>query len=69
MHRILRSAALAILLLPATVLAAASVDPDLLAGLKARSIGPAAMSGRVAAIDVVNSNPDVLYAGAATGGA
>ncbi|HVT03289.1 MAG TPA: hypothetical protein VHL58_07915 [Thermoanaerobaculia bacterium] len=44
------------------------VDPDLLSGMKARSIGPAAMSGRVAAIDGVMSNPDILYVGAATGG-
>lgn len=46
----------------------AEIDPELLAGMKARSIGPAAMSGRVAAIDAVESNPDIVYAGAATGG-
>jgi photosystem II stability/assembly factor-like uncharacterized protein len=46
----------------------AQVDPELLAGMKARSIGPASMSGRVAAIDVVESNPDIVYVGAATGG-
>jgi photosystem II stability/assembly factor-like uncharacterized protein len=46
----------------------AQIDPDLLAGLKARSIGPASMSGRVAAIDVVESNTDIVYVGAATGG-
>jgi photosystem II stability/assembly factor-like uncharacterized protein len=48
--------------------AAAAVDPDLLAGMKARSIGPAGMSGRIAAIDAVVADPDVVYAGAATGG-
>lgn len=37
-------------------------------GLKARSIGPAAMSGRVAAIDAVPGNPVTVYVGAATGG-
>jgi len=47
---------------------AAGVDPDLLAGLAPRSIGPATMSGRIAAIDAVESNPDVLYVGAATDG-
>ena len=67
MHRILRFAALAILLLPGTA-SAAAVDPDRLAGLRARSIGPATMSGRIAAIDVVNANPDILWAGTATGG-
>lgn len=46
----------------------AQLDPELLAGLKARAIGPASMSGRVAAIDVVESNPDIVYVGAATGG-
>jgi photosystem II stability/assembly factor-like uncharacterized protein len=46
----------------------AQVDPDLLAGISARSIGPAAMSGRVADVTGVESNPDILYAGAAAGG-
>src|SRR5688572_21284344 len=46
----------------------AQVDPDLLAGVSARSIGPAAMSGRVADVAVVESNPDILYVGAAAGG-
>jgi len=46
----------------------AQIDPDLLSGLKARSIGPATMSGRVAAIEAVESNPNVVYVGAATGG-
>ena len=48
--------------------ALASVDPELLAGLRARSIGPAAMSGRIAAIDVHPEHPDTLIVGAATGG-
>jgi len=49
----------------------AAVDPSLLAGLKARSIGPAAMSGRIAAIAVSESsaaNPGIVYVGTATGG-
>ncbi|MFQ5769175.1 MAG: hypothetical protein ACE5HX_01465 [bacterium] len=37
-------------------------------GMKARSIGPAGMSGRVTAIDVVWSNPDIIYLGTASGG-
>jgi photosystem II stability/assembly factor-like uncharacterized protein len=48
--------------------AAETIDPDLLAGLSARSIGPAVMSGRLPALDVVESNPDVMYAGGAAGG-
>ena len=46
----------------------AQVDPDLLAGIPARSIGPAAMSGRVAEVTGVESNPDILYVGTAAGG-
>ena len=48
--------------------AAQSLDPALFAGMKARSIGPAGMSGRVAAIDVVLSDPNTIYVGAAIGG-
>ncbi|HEY8019606.1 MAG TPA: hypothetical protein VIH93_00805 [Thermoanaerobaculia bacterium] len=43
-------------------------DPDLLAGMRARSIGPAAMSGRVTAIEGVESDPQTVYVGAASGG-
>ena len=62
-----RTFALSILSL-VTTLPAAAVDPDLLAGLKARAIGPATMSGRVAAVEALVSDPDTLYVGAATGG-
>lgn len=41
---------------------------ELLAGIQARSIGPAGMSGRVAAIDVAPNDPNTIYVGAATGG-
>ena len=44
------------------------VDVSLLSEMKARSIGPAGMSGRIGAIDAVASNPNVIYVGAATGG-
>ncbi|MCH8276935.1 MAG: hypothetical protein IIA50_05295, partial [Bacteroidetes bacterium] len=36
--------------------------------MKPRNIGPAGMSGRVTAIDAVHSNPDIIYAGTASGG-
>ncbi len=45
-----------------------AVDGSLLAGLKARSIGPAGMSGRIAAIDAVADDPGTIFVGAATGG-
>lgn len=47
---------------------AATLTSDWLAGLDARSIGPAGMSGRIGAIDVVASDPNIVYVGAATGG-
>jgi photosystem II stability/assembly factor-like uncharacterized protein len=36
--------------------------------MKARSIGPAGMSGRVSAVASVASDPNIIYVGAATGG-
>lgn len=41
---------------------------DLIQDLKPRNIGPAGMSGRVTAIDVVHQSPDVMYVGTASGG-
>ena len=40
----------------------------LLKDIKPRNIGPGGMSGRVTAIDVVTSNPDIMYVGTASGG-
>jgi|APTNR8051073442_1049403.scaffolds.fasta_scaffold00033_86 photosystem II stability/assembly factor-like uncharacterized protein len=47
---------------------AQKLDMEKLKGMKPRSIGPAGMSGRVTAIDAVVSNPDIIYAGSASGG-
>lgn len=41
---------------------------DLVQDMKPRNIGPAGMSGRVTSIDVVHSNPDIMYVGTASGG-
>lgn len=46
----------------------AKIDPNLFKGLKARSIGPANMSGRIGAIDAVAANPNIIYVGGAAGG-
>ncbi|MGD8868273.1 MAG: hypothetical protein PVI01_11595, partial [Gemmatimonadales bacterium] len=46
----------------------AQIDPELLAGMEARSIGPAGMSGRIADIEAVESNPNIVYVGASAGG-
>lgn len=43
-------------------------DMEKLKGMKARSIGPGAMSGRITAIDVVVNNRAEMYAGSASGG-
>src|SRR5262249_57526 len=48
--------------------ASAPVDPERLAGWKARSIGPAGMSGRVTVIEALEADPDVVFLAAATGG-
>ncbi len=63
---LLLALALALALLAAS--ARAAIDPGLLAGVSARSIGPAGMSGRVTAIAAVESNPNIVYIGAASGG-
>ncbi len=60
-----------LLVLALTLLASsarAALDPGLLAGMSARSIGPAGMSGRVPAVSAVESNPNIVYIGSAAGG-
>ncbi len=47
---------------------AQSVDVGALSALQARAIGPAGMSGRIAAIDAWAADPNLIYVGAATGG-
>lgn len=44
------------------------LDMEKFKGMTPRNIGPAGMSGRVTAIDVERDNPDVIYAGTASGG-
>jgi photosystem II stability/assembly factor-like uncharacterized protein len=48
--------------------AAQKISVDQFKNFKARSIGPAGMSGRVTAIDAVVANPDIIYLGTASGG-
>lgn len=52
----------------ASTLTAQNLSSDILKDVKPRNIGPAGMSGRVTAIDVVLDNPDVMYVGTASGG-
>jgi len=56
---------------PETVANAAAgipIDESIFGALRARSIGPAVMSGRIAALDAVVAEPRIVYAGAASGG-
>ncbi len=48
--------------------AAQDFSMKLAGDLKPRNIGPGGMSGRVTTIDVVNSEPDIMYVGTASGG-
>lgn len=49
-------------------LVAQQFDAKQFRNLKIRNVGPANMSGRITAIDVVQSNPKIIYLGAASGG-
>jgi photosystem II stability/assembly factor-like uncharacterized protein len=49
-------------------LAQVKVDENTFGDIKARQIGPAAMSGRISALDAVDNSPSILYVGAASGG-
>ncbi|MBA4066380.1 MAG: hypothetical protein C0501_22235 [Isosphaera sp.] len=53
---------------PRPKVAPADPYPAVLAGLKARNIGPANMGGRVTDLAVVESNPDTFYLATAGGG-
>ena len=53
---------------PTAAPAAAPYLTDRLMGLRARSIGPAGMSGRITAIEAVAADPAVIFVAAATGG-
>lgn len=63
-----QAVALLFLLLMAAGINAQQLDMDLLKGITPRNIGPAGMSGRITAIDVVESNTQVIYVGSASGG-
>ena len=44
------------------------IDGNTFGDISARQLGPATMSGRISAIDAVDKNPAMVYAGAASGG-
>ncbi|CAN5487232.1 hypothetical protein BH10BAC6_BH10BAC6_03030 [soil metagenome] len=45
-----------------------TITGGMLGGMRARSIGPATMGGRIADVAVVTTNPKIIYVGAAGGG-
>ncbi|MDX1645129.1 MAG: glycosyl hydrolase, partial [Thermoanaerobaculia bacterium] len=60
--------ALAVITALPVAITAAEIDSNTFGGLEARAIGPATMSGRIAALDVVGEDPLTLYVGSASGG-
>jgi len=56
------------LVLITSILNAQSLQMSWFDQMKARNIGPAGMSGRVTAVDVVHKQPEIIYAGTASGG-
>ncbi len=51
-----------------SVLFAQPLDEKTLEGINIRNVGPAGMSGRITAIDVVLNDPEHIYIGSASGG-
>ncbi|MBP1669981.1 MAG: hypothetical protein H6Q21_2347, partial [Bacteroidetes bacterium] len=51
-----------------TAAQSSKMDANVFGAIEARQIGPAVMSGRISALDAVNSDPGVVYVGAASGG-
>ncbi|APG64948.1 hypothetical protein LPB136_06070 [Tenacibaculum todarodis] len=52
----------------ASLLFSQEFSMDLVKNMKPRNIGPGGMSGRVTSIDVVETNPEIMYVGTASGG-
>ncbi|WP_400079789.1 WD40/YVTN/BNR-like repeat-containing protein [Winogradskyella sp. R77965] len=57
-----------VMLFSVTLFSAQEFSMDMVKNMTSRNIGPGGMSGRVTAIDVVTTNPDVMYVGTASGG-
>ncbi|WP_297334948.1 hypothetical protein [Algoriphagus sp.] len=47
---------------------AQQTDMDWFKSMKTRNVGPAGMSGRITAIDAIDADPSIIYAGSASGG-
>lgn len=64
----MKNSLLVLLLAVPFILSGQKLDLSLVKNMEPRNIGPAGMSGRITAIDAVRSNPDIIYAGSASGG-
>ncbi len=64
----LRTNLISVIVILSTAVYSQQLDMELLKNMKPRNIGPAGMSGRITAIDVVENSPDIMYVGAASGG-
>ncbi|MDD7914379.1 WD40/YVTN/BNR-like repeat-containing protein [Polaribacter ponticola] len=51
-----------------TLLFSQEFSMEMVKNMKPRNIGPGGMSGRVTSIDVVETNPEIMYVGTASGG-
>ena len=58
----------AVVLASPSVQAAVEIDSNTFGGLQARALGPAVMSGRIAALDAVGGDSMTVWVGAASGG-
>jgi hypothetical protein len=65
---VLRLLASCLLLAPGARADEVKIDSDTLGGLEVRQIGPAVMSGRIAAVDAVAGDRLTVWVGAASGG-
>lgn len=59
---------ISLFLLSLVTVQAQTINPEIFENYKPRAIGPAGMSGRVTAIDGVHNDPNIIYAGTASGG-
>jgi len=59
---------LSVILLSLTTYSQVKIDKHIFGDFSVRSLGPAAMSGRISTIDGVNNDPRILYVGSASGG-
>jgi len=64
----MKASLFSLLMIWSTAIFAQDFSPSYLKKTAARNIGPGGMSGRITTIDVVNSSPDNIYVGTASGG-